>query len=69
VAASFIPWLLRNSLPDIAYSMLDILLAIFQWIGRIWDSLPKEKKEQIINAIVDSFEDLIRTYYRKWKTR
>ncbi len=64
-----IPWLLRNSPPGSAYSMLDILLAIFQWIGRIWDSLPKEKKEQIINAIVDSFEDLIRTYYRQWKAR
>lgn len=48
--------------------MLDILLAIFQWIGRIWDSLPKEKKEQIINAIVDSFEDLIRTYIDNGKT-
>jgi len=48
--------------------MFNLFLALFNWVSQLWDKLPKEAKEAIINAIVDSFDEIIRGFYRKSKS-
>ena len=48
-------------------SMFDILSRIVLWLFNIWSNIPEELKKNIINTIVDAFEDIFREFYRSTK--
>jgi hypothetical protein len=39
------------------------------WLVQLWDRLDEKTKRQIIEAIVQAFEELLRSYYKEWKNR
>ena len=47
--------------------VINLIWNLITWIAKLWDALPKEKKEAIIATVADAFEDLIRHYYRQWR--
>lgn len=40
---------------------------IIGWLIGLWSSLPEETKEKIINAIVDTFEEMLSAFYKASK--
>ncbi len=44
--------------------MFNWLIGIFMWISNFWEKMPNSAKEKIINAIVDTFEDIFREFYK-----
>ena len=42
-------------------------LLIFNFIMGFWNNLPSERKEKIIDDIVDSFSELFKKYYQSKK--
>lgn len=48
---------------------LDFLSLVFDWLLRIWNRIPENDKERIRKAAIDSFEDMLRKFYRQhWGT-
>lgn len=47
--------------------MKEILLKIFQFLLSFWNNLPAEKKDELIQKIVLSFQDMLRRYYQQYK--
>jgi hypothetical protein len=47
--------------------MFKWLKKLYDAITEFWKSLPDQVKEIIINAIVDTFEALLRSFYRNYK--
>jgi hypothetical protein len=45
--------------------MFDILLRVALWFWKLWEKVPPETKEEIINAITDAFEGVFKEYYNK----
>ncbi|MEC6817153.1 hypothetical protein VXS05_19225 [Photobacterium toruni] len=43
------------------------ILLIFNFIMGFWNNLPSERKEKIIDDIVDSFSELFKKYYQSKK--
>lgn len=46
--------------------MIATLLRVFAFFFELWVKLPDKTKEKIIDAIVDSFESLLRGYYKRY---
>nr|WP_181716852.1 hypothetical protein [Psychrobacter sp.] len=46
--------------------MIATLLRVFTFFFEFWVKLPEKTKEKIIDAIVDSFESLLRGYYKRY---
>lgn len=46
--------------------MFDLIFKIVFWLWKLWDHLPSKVKQQIIEAIVESYEDIFRTIYRRF---
>ncbi len=42
---------------------------IFSWFFKLWNSLDDKTKKQIIEAIVKTFEEILRAFYKWWKSR
>lgn len=49
--------------------MFNLIFELFKWFRQIWDRLDEKTKRQIIDAIIESFEELIRAFYRQWKKK
>lgn len=47
--------------------VVDLLIGVFQWIWKPWNRLDDKTKRQIIDSVVDSFQDLLRSFYQQWK--
>ena len=46
--------------------MIATLLRVFTFFFEFWVKLPEKTKEKFIDAIVDSFESLLRGYYKRY---
>ena len=42
---------------------------IFRWLFKFWSSLDDETKKLIIEAVVKAFEEILRAFYKWWKSR
>lgn len=40
---------------------------IFDWLFAIWQAIPREKKEEIIEKIVKKFEDILGRFWEAWQ--
>ncbi len=49
--------------------IIDWLLGLVSWIRRLWHRLDEKTKRQIIEAIIKTFEELLRAFYRQWEKR
>ena len=49
--------------------MFNWLLSVFSWLTSFWNKLSDEKKEKIINLIVDTFESMFRDFYHSEKRK
>jgi hypothetical protein len=47
--------------------MFDWLVSLFKWLLGIWSGLPESTKEKIINLIVETFDEILRAFYRSEK--
>lgn len=45
------------------------IISIFRWIWSFWANLSEETKDNIINKIIDVFEEFMRGFYRAYKER
>ena len=42
---------------------------IFKWFRQLWDRLDEKTKRSIIEAIIDSFKEILRAFYRQWESK
>ena len=47
--------------------MFSILLKVFGFFMSLWGSLSEEQKNRIIDILIDSFDPVLRKYYRENK--
>ena len=48
--------------------IIGFLADIFKWIWKLWNGLDEKTKHQIIDSVVSSFSDLLRAFYKQYKT-
>jgi hypothetical protein len=44
--------------------MLELIQKFFSWLSSLWGKVPESLKEKIITIIIDSFEEILRAYFR-----
>lgn len=44
-------------------SIIGLVVDFFKWILALWNSLPEEKKEEIINYILEKWKIVLEKYY------
>ena len=49
--------------------MFNLIFELFKWFWTLWDRLDEKTKRQIIEAIIEAFQELIRTFYKQWKSK
>lgn len=49
--------------------MFNLIFELFKWFLQLWDHLDEKTKRQIIEAIIEAFKELIRAFYRQWKSK
>lgn len=47
--------------------MFSWLMNLFTWLVGIWSKLPDSAKEKIIDLIVETFDAILRAFYRSEK--
>ncbi len=47
----------------------DVLLKVFQFLLGAWQSLPKEKQEEIIESVTDIFKDIFSKQFDESKAK
>lgn len=47
--------------------MLEFLTKLFGWILGCWGAIPDTLKEKIINIIVESFDSILRAFFKSAK--
>lgn len=45
--------------------MINILTTLIGWIVSLWSKIPDSEKEKMIVIIVESFDKMLRSYYKK----
>jgi chaperonin GroEL (HSP60 family) len=55
----FLYWLLGGSLFGL----------VLQRIFKLWNTLDDKTKKLIIEAVIKAFEEILRAFYRWWKSR
>ncbi len=45
------------------------LLELVAWFWQLWNRLDEKTKRQIIETVVKAFEELLRSFYKKWKSQ
>jgi hypothetical protein len=55
----FLYWLLGGSLFGL----------VLQWFFKFWNTLDNDTKKLIIEAVIKAFEEILRAFYRWWKSR
>ncbi len=50
-------------------TMFSWLFEIFNWFRKLWERLDEKTKRAIIEEVVKSFEELLRSFYKWWKNR
>lgn len=55
----FLYWLLGGSLFGL----------VLQWFLKFWNTLDDDTKKLIIEAVIKAFEEILRAFYRWWKSR
>lgn len=50
-----------------AGGILPTIIAFFSFLGLLWQSVPKEKQEQIMSTIADGFDAALRAFFRFFK--
>jgi len=48
--------------------IINWVFKLVPWFQRLWNRLDEKTKRKIIGAVVTAFEELLRTFYRSWKT-
>ena len=48
--------------------LFDWLFWLPQWIWKLWNRLPEKAKREIIQAIIQAMEGILRAYYRSSKS-
>lgn len=58
-------WIIHpaNSYGVIEMGLADWLFKLYLWFKKIWDNLDEETKRKIIEAIIKSFEPILKKYY------
>lgn len=44
--------------------MFEFISKIFAWLFSLWQNLPQSAKDNIIKVIVDSFESVLRAFFK-----
>lgn len=45
--------------------MIKILATLIGWIVNLWSKIPDSEKDKIIVIIVESFDKMLRSYYKR----
>jgi hypothetical protein len=48
--------------------MFDRIFKLFIWFFGIWGGMPQERRDKIIETIVESFDRSLRNYFKASKT-
>lgn len=60
------PWLIGL----LGISLLSPIVGnIFQVLFKFWETLSEEDKKLIIETIVEAFKEILRAFYRWWKSQ
>lgn len=49
--------------------MLDLIFGLIKWFRQLWDRLDEKTKRLIIEVTVEAYKELLRAFYRWWKSR
>ena len=47
--------------------MFDWIIKIVDWIASLWNSLPPETREKIIESAAEAFDNILRAFYASQK--
>jgi hypothetical protein len=51
------------------FFLLIPLLGLVPWLSKLWNRLDNKTKELIIEIAVQAFEEILRGFYKWWKSR
>jgi hypothetical protein len=49
--------------------MFNLIFRLFRWFWQLWGRLDEKTKRQIIETIIERFNELARAFYRQWKSK
>ena len=49
--------------------MISLMFRLFKWFWQLWDRLDDKTKRIIIETLINAFKDMLRAYYRQWKSK
>jgi hypothetical protein len=49
--------------------MITLMSKLFKWFWQLLDHLDEKTKRLIIEAITEAFKEMLRAFYRQWKSK